>query len=213
LGTKTNKKYIVLTCLFLATSILVYSSDRTRIVKNKPPLQNSLRQLNGYELLREIELSDDHIKMLKLDDYVFYDYKDQNSQPNLYIGFYYTANKAYASHSPLICYPSQGWKIDNKPIKQSMKVGEHTINYEEITTSFDERRELVLYWYQAGLQTNTQIYKNKIDMGYNKLIHNDEQHGFVRVSVVMESSYEDSKTNIIRFIKAFYPSFADYISD
>lgn len=169
-------------------------------------------QLEGYKTDRTIDLAREHVTMLKLDDYIFVDYKGPMAHPNLYIGYYYTANKAYSAHSPLICYPSQGWKIDNKPHRDSLQIGSHTINYEEIITSLGERKELVIYWYQAGLQTNTQIYKNKIDMGYNKLMNNNEQHGFVRVAIPLNSTYEESKTSAIDFIKAFYPPFIQYIS-
>ena len=168
--------------------------------------------LDGYETDRIIELASEHVTMLSLDDYIFIDYKGPKARPNLYIGYYYTANKAYASHSPLICYPSQGWKIDNTPNRDSLQIGEYKINYEEIITSLGEQKELVLFWYQAGLQTNTQVYQNKIDMGYNKLMHNDEQHGFIRVAIPLQETYEESKKSATDFIKAFYPPFIQYIS-
>ncbi len=49
-------------------------------------------------------------------------------------------------------------------------------------------------------------------MGYNKLMNNDEQHGFVRVAIPLTTSYEESKTIATDFIKVFYPPFLDYIS-
>ena len=109
----------------------------------------------------------EHVNMLDLDDYIFNNYRANGRTAMLYIGYYYDSNKAYAAHSPTICYPSQGWKIDTRPITASMHVGPHEINYEEVVTSFGKRRELVLYWYQSHLHTNTQVYKNKIDMAMN----------------------------------------------
>jgi EpsI family protein len=169
-------------------------------------------QIEGYETASITDMSADAIKMLNLDDYVFANFAGPLGNVNLYIGYYYTANKAYAAHSPLICYPSQGWKIDNKPKKGSLQVGSQTIQYEEIITSLEGTKELVLYWYQAGLYTNTQIYKNKIDMGYNKLVQNTEQHGFIRVAVPILKTYEEAQLAAAGFIKAFYPQFIEYIS-
>ena len=158
-------------------------------------------------------MAEDAVAMLKLDDYLFADYKGPLGIVNLYIGYYYTANKAYAAHSPLICYPSQGWKIDSNPKKAFLQVDAQTIKYEEIITSSGDTKELVLFWYQAGLFTNTKIYMNKIDMGYNKLRHNSEQHGFVRVAVPIKNTYEESKSSAINFIEAFYPQFINYIAN
>ena len=177
----------------------------------KAPLKNYFQQLTGYQTERSIDLSNDNVKMLKLDDYIFIDYKGPTGHTNLYIGYYYTANKAYSAHSPLICYPSQGWKIADKPQKKTLQLGPNIINYEEIITSLGEQKELVLYWYQAGLQTNTQVYKNKIDMGFNKLRNNDEQHGFVRVAIPLTTSYTETQKAATNFIMAFYPEFISYI--
>lgn len=159
-----------------------------------------------------IDLPSDAVKMLKLDDYLFANYQGPLGNVNLYIGYYYSANKAYAAHSPLVCYPSQGWKIDDKPKRFTLQVGPKTIEYEEITTSLEGNKELVLYWYQAGSFTNTQIYKNKIDMGYNKLMYNSEQNGFVRVAIPINTSYEKTQQIAKSFIEAFYPQFIQYIS-
>jgi EpsI family protein len=150
--------------------------------------------------------------MLKLDDYVFANFAGENQDVNLYIGYYYTAAKAYAAHSPLVCYPSQGWQIDTHPKRSELAVGPHKIHYEEIVTSHGDQRELVLYWYQARLFTNTRTYQNKISMGYNKLVDNDQQHGFVRVSVPFKDDpYEKVKKAATDFIQAFYPHFVTYI--
>ena len=79
----------------------------------------------------------------------------------------------------------------------------------------DNAAELVLYWYQAGPFTTTQNYRNKINMGYNKLVHHNEQHGFVRVSVPFTAgeSREAARKTAVDFIEAFYPHFVRYISD
>ena len=214
MGNKIKIKLIILCALFLATSAFVYSQNKTYVTEKKSLHKDYFTTIPGYKLLNNKELSEDHLNMLKLDDYLFADYGKRNAQVNLYIGYYYSAKKAYASHSPLICYPSQGWEINNKATTHSLRVGSHTVNYEEIITSFGEHKELVLYWYQSHLQTNTQVYKNKIAMGYNKLVNKDEQHGFVRVSVpIADSTYEEAKTIATEFIETFYPQFIDFIKE
>ena len=212
MGTKNERKLLILACILLVTCILVYSQRRSPQVTQKTPLKEYFTQIKDFGTASIIDLPIDNVEMLNLDDYFFANYKGPQGKANLYIGSYYTANKAYAAHSPLVCYPSQGWKIDNKPKRGTLDVGPQTIEYEEITTSLGSTKELVLYWYQAGLFTNTQIYKNKIDMGYNKLMDNNEQHCFVRVAVPFASNYEVSKKIATNFIKAFYPSFIEYNS-
>ena len=214
MGSKREVKLLALALLFLCACVAVFGRDTTEQHRKGPPLRNIFQQIEGYSLQRNLTLSEEHLKMLKLDDYVFADYVGKNSRVNLYIGYYYTANKAYAAHSPTICYPAQGWKIDTAPTSGTLTIGSRNINYEEITISVDGQNELILYWHQARLNTNTQFYMNKIDMGYNKLAYNEENHGFVRVAVPFTSSnYEMAKKTATDFVNSFYPLFIGYITN
>lgn len=208
-----NIKLTVIIGILIVTCCFVYGYSQPPAVEKKALLADYVTDVEGYNIIAPIVLTDSHEKMLKLDDYLFADYTGGDKVVNLYIGYYYTASKASAAHSPLICYPSQGWKVEAEPIRSTISAGPHTIHYEEIVTSNGNDTELVLYWYQAGLFTNTQIYRNKISMGYNKLVHQDEQHGFVRVSVpfTVGESRETVKKTATDFIAAFYPKFTDFI--
>ncbi|KJS28603.1 MAG: hypothetical protein VR64_23780 [Desulfatitalea sp. BRH_c12] len=206
-------KMLVLMVVFFSTCIFVYGFNKPSEIVKKPALMNYFDSIDGYATLRHIPLKESSVAMLALDDYVFADYKGEQGVINLYIGYYYTADKAYSAHSPLVCYPSQGWKIDTRPVKSTLTFGHHKIYFEEIVTSHGEEKELVLYWYQTGHFTNTQVYRNKIDMGYNKLVKNDEQHGFVRVSVPFgNDSGVRAKQAATKFIQDFYPSLVKFIT-
>ena len=212
MGNKIEIKLIVLSFFFLITCIFVYGFNQPPEIKAKPPLSGYFSHIDGYESLGFVDMLPSHLKMLQLDDYVFANFKGHDRNINLYIGYYYSAGKAYRAHSPLVCYPAQGWKVDSKPMIATLATGPYTINYEEIVTSLGQEKELVLYWYQSHLLTNTQVYKNKIDMGYNKLVNNDEQHAFVRVAVpIGKSSYDEAKKSAVDFIHAFYPRFVEFI--
>lgn len=193
--------------LFLGTSLLVYSYSAPTTAGKAAPLKQFLGQIPGYTSSGDIKLGDDAFAMLKLDDYLFSTYNNADGPITLYAGYYYTSSKAYAAHSPLICYPSHGWQVEGKPATHTLQIGEHRITYEEIVTSLGEQRELVLYWYQARDRANVRVYRNKIDMGYNKLAYNDPKHGFIRVSTpfVGTAGYDTTKKRTIDFIQNAYP--------
>jgi EpsI family protein len=208
-----NIKLIVIIGILLATSFFVYGYSQPPAGGRKALLADYVKDVDGYSIASAIALTDGHEKMLQLDDYLFANFTDGDNAVNLYIGYYDTASKAGAAHSPLICYPSQGWNVDTDPIRATLSAGPHTIHYQEIVTSNGIERDLVLYWYQAGLFTTTQNYRNKISMAYNKLVHHNEQHGFVRVSVPFTEgqSRAIARKTATDFIKAFYPRFVSYI--
>lgn len=106
MGNKTNIKLLVLSMVFLITCAVIYTRKDTAPL-NKPPIRQYLEHIDNYKTVRHIQLAENASNMLSLDDYLYADYEGPDGNVNLYIGYYYTANKAYASHSPLICYPSQ----------------------------------------------------------------------------------------------------------
>ena len=152
-------------------------------------------------------------QFLDLDDYIFTNYIGNEGKVNLFIGYYYSANKISAAHSPLVCFPSQGWTI-NDLSRHHLNVGHHEIFHEEIIATLSEQKELVLYWYQSHLNTTPNVYMNKITTMYNKLMHREEQHAFVRVSIPFtDTNYAQAQKAGTNFIKAFYPKFIDFIEN
>ncbi len=207
-----NRKLYFIVALMSVTSLMVYYMQRGDETVIKPPIKSFFTDIPGYTLTSIQTMEEGALAMLDLDDHVFSNYEKDGKKVNLYIGYYYTANKTYAAHSPLICYPSQGWKIGQGPLRGSLEIPPYTINYEEITTNYGEQKELVLYWYQTRFFTNNQIYQNKVDMGINKLRHDHQQHAFVRVAVpYRDNSYEQAKQTALDFTTAFFPEFIKYI--
>jgi EpsI family protein len=203
-GKKINFKLSILISLFLSTSIFVFLHTESNTVVQKPAMAEYLMHVQGYKFLNQVYLPEKSVKMLKLDDYTYIDYDGPDGKVNLYIGYYLTADKAYAAHSPLVCYPSQGWEIARKAERKYLSIGSNQIQYEEIITSFGNKRELVLYWYQSDRFTTTNVYMNKIFIGYNKMTKKNEQHAFVRVSVPIHTTYKNANKTAIDFVRAFH---------
>nr|WP_321465564.1 exosortase C-terminal domain/associated protein EpsI [uncultured Desulfobulbus sp.] len=207
-------KLFVLIVLFISSSLFVYLYNAPTTTAKAVPLKNYLKEIPGYKTSSDIELGAEAYSMLKLDDYLFKTYLNKDGPVTLYVGYYYTSSKAYAAHSPLVCYPSHGWQVDKKPKTHVLQIGEHKIIYEEIVTSLGQQQELVLYWHQAREKANVQVYRNKIDMGYNKLMFNDPKHGFVRVSTpfIGTADYEVTKKRVVEFIRTAYPLLLEFVN-
>ncbi len=206
-----NRKLLLLSIIFLFTTVFIHGRGTVKGV-NKPSVRGYFEQIKGYRLIQYVEMEKSALELLKLDDYLYADYADGDGIITLYIGYYYTADKASAAHSPLICYPSQGWKIESREPGESLDIERYVIHYNEIITSVADRKELVLYWFQAGHETNTEAFTNKTSVAINKLTGKGEQHAFVRVSVNLgNSEQEQVKHRALQFIEAFYPQFIGFI--
>lgn len=204
-------KLIILIAVLLATCVGVYAPSATKPVAEHPSLKRFLGTIAGYTT-DEVPLKDDIYRFLDLDDYAFTGYTAADgSKVNLFVGYYYSADKVSAAHSPLTCYPGQGWAIA-QPVLRQLVVGERTIHYAELEASRDGGKELVLFWYQAGNSTSSFVFKNKIRVLSSKLTTGNEEHAFVRISVPFVGSGQDrARARGTEFMKAFYPKFIEFM--
>lgn len=212
MGKKTEKYTLSLIVLLVLTSFFVYRP--TDSVKTTKPtdLQTSLRQVPGYQVSPNIPLDDGIFTFLELDDYIQTRYLKDGRPIDLYIGYYFTLDKVSAAHSPLVCFPGQGWTITT-PDEGRLQVGKNTINYAETIASLEQSQQLVIYWYQAHETTVTQIYRNKLNALVNEVTGGEQEHAFVRVSVPFgESGLEEARNIGQDFISAFYPVFLNYVN-
>ena len=206
---------LITLCIMLAiTCLLVYRPSDSSNISKEMGLQKVFGPVAGYRLVGNQPLEDSLVSFLELDDYTMATYHKGNLPINLYIGYYYTLEKVSAAHSPLVCFPGQGWIID-RPDKRSLMIENHTVHYAEMTASLEGHQELVLYWYQADDDTAQEVYRNKINAVLNKLSGRSQEHAFVRISVPYGQGIkeEQAREEGLEFITKFYPSFLRFVNN
>lgn len=209
-----NKRHQIITVIVLlaVACIPVYWPEPAEDHQNVYSLREALIQPGDYVVEQQMGLSDVIVDTLELDDYVQNRYlKVGGRDVELYIGYYYSLAKLSAAHSPLVCFPGQGWEVSDTSAN-TIEVGGSCVNYVEMTASIQDHKTLVMYWFQAADKTATQIYRNKINALLNKLTGKDHGHAFVRVSISMtKDDIEAARTAGRDFIRQFYPDFLEYI--
>lgn len=213
MGNKKDKQLIILIVLLFFTCLLVYGLPSSKKPGKKIALSRYLENIEGYTTERDSALSAEIYQALDLDDYISTAYTNATGRVSLYVGYYYSIDKISAAHSPTVCFPSQGWHID-QPVMKSLVVGDKTIHYAEIVASILESKSLVFYWYQAYHSTSPYIYRTKINTLLNKITGKKEEHAFVRVSIPFsQNTKESAEKTGADFIKAFYPKFIEFMEE
>lgn len=215
MGNNKQARLIVLVLLLAVAAFLVHGGRETPATTHKSrDLQTVFGPIPGYSLAYQSPLTEDVYRFLDLDDYTSVGYAQEGAvaQVGLYIGYYFSLDKVSAAHSPLVCFPGQGWTLD-QPKKRRLDIGGHAINLAEVVARVDNRQELILYWYQAGETTTQEVYRNKFNAVLNKMNGRGQEHAFVRVSVPFTGDTAGkARTAGEQFIAAFYPLLLDYIS-
>lgn len=204
-------KIIILIICFALTSIFIYRQPSSKAVNKQVPLSQALANIKGWTMNGYTPLDPKIVKALELDDYVNNSYSNGNEVISLYIGYYLSTKKVGAAHSPLVCFPGQGWVFSNVEDK-FLTIGERNLHFMSMVITKGQEKELVLYWYQAFDKTSSGTFSQKIYVLLAKFLHAREDNAFVRVSVpVHNRDVEKAFSKGISFINSFYPTFLEYV--
>ena len=175
------------------------------------PLSQALIDIKGWTVSAYTPLDPKIVKALKLDDYVNHKYSNRNDTISLYIGYYLTTRKVGAAHSPLVCFPGQGWVISKGEMK-SLAVQGNNVHLMSIIVTRGQTKELVLYWFQAFDKTSSDTFFQKVYALLAKILHGKQDNAFVRVSIpIYNQDTEKAFVNGTNFIDVFYPVFLGYV--
>jgi len=206
-------KGIALLSIFLSAAYLVFSKPnvrQTQVIENKA-ISSYLETIEGFSEMTRHALPGEVSRTLKLDDYAGISYLKENRRVDLYIGIYNTAQKVNLNHSPLVCFPGQGWEIDS-PDMQSLSFADFTVNYAATIAKQGPTRHLVMYWYQAYNKTTAHSFVQKLQAFYWDFTHNKGQNAFVRITVPLHGIEADQARSLGHdFIENFYPHLVRYM--
>ena len=137
-------------------------------------------------------------------------YRNQEDAPvTIFVAYYNTMEKADLSHSPIVCFTGQGWKIDEAgkvavPLEQS-KASHITVNkiyLQRLDTSM-----IAYYWYQSPDRAFANRGLQKLYMFWSKIWGRSDGNAFVRVTVPVQGrkSEQEMTEYLSSFVKALYP--------
>ncbi len=154
------------------------------------------------------------VDALELDDYANQSYTKGQDIVSLYIGYYLTTKKVGAAHSPLVCFPGQGWVLSDKKSGELIlnQETDNSLSYSSMIAQRGQQKELVIYWFQSYDKTNPDTLSQKISSLWKKILNNREDNAFVRITTpIGEKSISESQETIFKFIQDFYPVFLEYV--
>lgn len=213
MGYSFRIKIILVILILGGVSVFIHVKPKTDQNITIIDLAEYLRNIDGWEYAQDIYLPDNIVKALDLDDFLHRIYKSADIYISLYIGYYHSNKKIGAAHSPLVCFPGQGWDYTYKK-NLSVQAGKDTLNIAKLLISKGEEKQLVLYWFQAYDKTTSSTFTQKIDLFLSRLVQQKEHNAFVRIMLPLNESMDEEKAmqTSIEFIRSFYPQFKKYMT-
>jgi len=213
LGKETQKKLIILIVCLLAALACIYGLPASEPHRKNVRLNDVLANVGGWNPGAPIDIEPAIVKVLNLDDYLNRYYFREKENVSLYIGYYLTKSKIGAAHDPMVCFPGQGFVLSNvnKGTYQLPSNGK-TITYSLMTAQRNQKKDLIIYWFQSFDQTNEDTFRQKINLVLQQIKTRREDNAFVRITVSLDNRTQQEGLKLgLDFIDAFYPRFLEYV--
>ena len=142
-------------------------------------------------------------------------YRNRENPPiTLFIAYYNNLGKADLSHSPVVCFTGQGWKIEETgeimlPLEspKDSRIMVNKLYLQRIGTKM-----IALYWYQCANAAFANRGIQKLYLLWEKLRGHPDGNAFVRVTVtVPEGESERKMINYLSsYVKILYPALRSF---
>ena len=213
MGSLSRVRIVILLVLLAAVGIGIRLEPADRPQKSSVPLAAALATVPGWQQVSRSMLDPRIVSALKLDDYLMAAYRDGRRGVSLYVGYYRSAGKVGATHDPLVCFPGQGWQLqDHTEGSVALGHNEGVVRYSSMIARNEAESQRIVYWFQAFDRTATGTFSQKLDLWRLRLTGGGEANAFVRISCsVNDNGDSGCQQSIDAFIHRFYPVFLDYM--
>lgn len=137
--------------------------------------------LHGWRAF-ELEMDESVSEMLGADHNVQRAYVHPlGYQVFVYVGYYSTQRGGTPEHTPDICYPAQGWAIQEESVRRVG--GSDGFDLREFIVQKGEERRVVHFWYRTGLRSGiTSVLGLRINHFWGRLTENRGDGALIRLS-------------------------------
>lgn len=205
---------VLLLTLFICTTFFLSERGKTEATGNSR-LGNNFQSIPGWKVVENYQLLDVIFDELKLDDYLHRRYVNNTGEVTLYIGYYNSSKKVGAAHDPMVCFPGQGWAVQdpNSGVYKGLNEDRYgVVNYSTMLAFKGESPLVLLYWFQAYDEAVSSTFMQKLKLAGKTLFGKGESNAFVRLSTPCPSrKYDECQEFLLAFTHDFYPGFFDYV--
>ncbi len=211
---RISRQWFVSLVLLLSAGFVLRSLSHGEVVPPRESFATFPLQI-GHWSGRSLELDAKVLGILRVDDYILRQYRDEQGMPfELYVGYYRSQRQGATYHSPKNCLPGAGWTFLHMGTTQipvaSAQAPPWEINQFVIQKGLD--KQLVLYWYQDRGRVLKSEYWAKLYMIWDAIVRNRTDGAFVRVIAPFTEAGEAHITRQAQaFVEKIFPLLSTYL--
>jgi EpsI family protein len=202
-----NKPALAVTAVLAVEIALFYINPSKEFIPSPPPLEQFQGKVGNWVMTRQFGIDAETQNLLKADDTLTRDYEGPNNI-ELFVAFFKSQRAGVTPHSPKLCLPANGFTEESSRIVSVRVPGEALpipVN-RYIVSMGEDRRELVLYWFQSAHRVTADEYLSKAYLILDSLRYRRSDEALVRVIAKNFTGGNDSKqeAEAMQFVQDLY---------
>lgn len=214
-GLLSSKHFVILSAVLLSQAGIFYGFSRHEFVPVRRPLADFALIDSPWKNVKEFEVSQDELDVLRADDILSRAYVDQSSGrgATLFVAYFDTQRTGKAPHSPKNCLPGSGWVPSSNEIIEIPVPGQsQPIQANRYLVARGDNQSVVLYWYQSHNRTVASEVWAKYYTVTDAIRYNRSDTALVRVVVPVAGGNVDAATKTATdFAVSFFPQLKQYL--
>lgn len=195
---------LVITVFIVKTGLISKKAEINRISLNDFPYT-----IGDYKAL-DLEYPDWLADTLKAEEFILRKYEDSKGNRIKLYAAYFTSRKGTSTHNPDVCYPAQGWKIEEKGTEVVEVAGKkYKLAKRVFRRGHDE--QMILFWFQIGDEVYSDKFKHQMAVIKSAVLTNQMRASIVRVSCLNRLDLEEALEKEKDFSKLVIPILKDYL--
>ena len=200
----------VLTVVLVLEACAFYAiASRNEIVPPIPPLSTFPLNSNGWLCVRQDQIEQDILDLLKADDTMsrLYVSPSRKEVATLFMAFFKSQRYGQSPHSPKNCLPGNGWdEIESGTIPISVPQWNGPIVANRYVVAHGEDKDVVIYWYQSHNRIIANEYAARGLLVLDAIRYRRSDTSIVRVITRIQNDDLDHATRLgVEFVQAIFP--------
>ncbi|HEV8390012.1 MAG TPA: VPLPA-CTERM-specific exosortase XrtD, partial [Dongiaceae bacterium] len=131
---------------------------------------------------------------------------------NVWSAYYDSQYSGNAAHSPLVCIPGGGWRVEDGGVAEIPLAGGGSLSASRLIIAQGTDKQLVYFWFVEGGRHETNEYVAKFRLFQNAVLHNRRDGALVRfVTPVDGGDLAGADGRLKEFVAEAAPLLADYV--
>jgi exosortase D (VPLPA-CTERM-specific) len=169
------------------------------------------REIAGWQGA-DMDIEASALAALNATDHLSVNYAKGEDVINVWSAYYDSQYSGNAAHSPLVCIPGGGWRVEDGGVTEIPVAGAAPLSASRLIIAQGTDKQLVYFWFVEGGRHETGEYAAKFRLFANAMLHNRRDGALVRfVTPVVGGDIARADAMLKSFIAEAAPLLPAYV--